>query len=496
MITEQEYKHKHSPLKHQLDIWRETKEREYYALYHEMGCGKSKIIVDTVAWLYLQGKIDTVVIVAKKGEYTNWKYNEIPEHMPADVPYQCEVYRSGLRAAEKRAIKNLADPSAGDRLRILCINVESLAMDKRKRMSTEGAKVAAGFMKTRRVGALMVVDESTCIKNHKAVRAKTVVELGRRASYRRILSGTPITRSPLDIWGQALFLDPRALHHNTFTEFRAEFAVMETQFRGVGGKDSFPTIAGYQNLTKLNKVICEFSSIKERRDCVDLPPKIYKKTAVPLTDRQADMYSQMRDEAIAELGDGTIVEAVNALGIIARLDQIACGQLRRPDDSFEIVESNRPDALVASMEQSEKRQIVWCNYRGLNEHLFDRLREEFGVKAVGRYYGGVPDDERERVVSGFQDPDAEIRYILANQASMGYGRTLTMGKVNHYYSNGYNLEHRLQSEDRTMRIGQDEPVLYNDLYTPYTVNEKIYANLREKKSLAQQVLGTRITDWI
>jgi SNF2 family DNA or RNA helicase len=487
---------KHPPLAHQAEELVVSRDAPYRGLFWEMGTGKSKVMVDTMAWLYKTGQIDVAVIVAKKGEYTNWKYNEIPEHMPADVPYQCEVYRSGLRAAEKRAIKNLADPSAGDRLRILCINVESLAMDKRKRMSTEGAKVAAGFMKTRRVGAFMVVDESTCIKNYKAMRAKTVVELGRRAGFRRVLSGTPITRSPLDMWGQALFLSPRALRFGTFTEFRAEYAVIEKQFRGAGGKDSFPTIAGYQNLDKLNRVICEFSSIKERRDCVDLPPKIYKKTAVPLTDKQAELYRQMRDEAIAELGDGTIVEAVNALGIIARLDQIACGQIKRPDGTFEIVESNRPDALVASIEQSEKRQIVWCSYRGLNEHLFDRLRDEFGTKAVGRYYGGVPDDERERVVASFQDPDAEIRYILANQSSMGYGRTLTMGKVNHYFCNGYNLEHRLQSEDRTMRIGQDEPVLYNDLYTPYSINEKIYANLREKKSLAQQVLGTRITDWI
>lgn len=484
---------KHPPLKHQAEELQVSREAIYRALFWEMGTGKSKVMVDTMAWLYKLGLIDVVVVVAKKGEYTNWKYNEIPEHMPADVPYQCEVYRSGLRMEEKRAIKRLADPSGEPRLRILCINVESLSMDKRKRMTSEGAKVAAGFLKTRKIGAMMVVDESTCIKSYKAVRSQTVVELGRRAQYRRVLSGTPVPRSPLDLWGQALFLHPGALRHRTFTEFRAEYAVIETVTRGTR---SFPTISGYQSLDKLHNVVKTFGSIKERSECVDLPPKIYKKTAVPLTDKQADLYAQMRDLAIAELGDGEIVEATNALGIISRLDQIACGQLKRDDGSFEILDSNRPDALVEAIDQTDKRQLVWCNYRGLCEHLYDRLREEFGPRAVGRYYGGVPDDEREAVVRGFQDPDSEIRMIVANQVSLGYGRTLTMGKVNHYYSNGYNLEHRLQSEDRTMRIGQDESVLYNDVYTPYTVNEKIYANLRMKLSLAQQVLGTSIRDWI
>lgn len=486
-----EFNFKHPPLKHQMEDWLRSREMYGFALWHEMGCGKSKIVVDTMGWLYQQGLIDTVLILSRKGLYANWHRTEIPEHMNPDIEYVSAVYRSGLGTDEKRAIRTVADTR--DKLRILSVNVESLRIDERKRFTSEGGKVAAGFLKTQSLGAMVVVDESTCVKSYRNTTAKAVYELAARCRYRRILTGTPVPRSPLDVWGQVLVLGKGTLHCRTFTEFRAMYAVVETVTRG---SRSFPQVTGYQRLDQLQGEIKCFGSIRERADCVDLPKKIYTKVAVSLTPQQKELYTQMRDEALMELGDGTVIEAVNALGIISRLDQVACGQVKRPDGTFEILDSDRPDTLVALMEQTDRRQIVWCSYRGLCEHLYDRLRQEFGDKAIGRYYGEVSDDERERVVRGFQDPDADVRYIVANQASMGYGLTLTRGKANWYYANGYNLEHRLQSEDRTMRIGQDEQVLYGDFYSPDTVNEKIYANLRDKKSLAQQVLGTRITDWI
>jgi SNF2 family DNA or RNA helicase len=130
------------------------------------------------------------------------------------------------------------------------------------------------------------------------------------------------------------------------------------------------------------------------------------------------------------------------------------------------------------------------------EHLYEEIRKNWGDNSVVPYYGGVKDDVRERAVREFQDPDSELRWIVANQQSLGYGRTLTRGRENHYISNGYNLEHRLQSEDRTMRLGQGESVLYNDYYSPGTVNERIYVNLRAKKNMMAEVLGTPLSQWI
>ena len=471
------------PLAHQLEEFEISKDLPRRGLFWEMGTGKSKVEVDTMAHLWMTGKIDVVIIMAKKGEYSNWKYTELPAHMPEQVPYVCELYRSAMRKAEKEAIKELVKPS--DKLRIFCVNVESMAFD--------GGKCARAISKSARKGVMAILDESTCCKTVKAARYKHVKDIFDKAKYRRILTGTPITRGPLDLWGQCNLLGPGVLGHTSFFSFKGYFALEETVYLGT---KHFKQVVGYHNLDRLNKQIKTFASIKERSECVDLPDKIYSKVVVPLTDRQQDMYDTMRDEALAIFKDGEILEATNALSIITRLDQIACGQLRKEDGTFEIIENNRVPALMERIDISGKKGIIWCNYRGLLQHIHHEISREFGPELVGQYFGGVPDAEREDTVRRFQDPDDPLRWIVANQQSMGYGRTLTRGKENYYYSNGYNLEHRLQSEDRTMRIGQDEAVSYTDFYSPETTNERVLYLLRAKRNLASEVLGTNLRDWI
>lgn len=483
MQTSSEFPFVYPPLDHQLEEWEISKDLARRGLFWEMGLGKSKLIVDTAAWLWLTDKIDVVIIMAKKGEYSNWPLVELPAHMPVEVPYEFAIFRSAMRAAEKQAIRDLVKPS--NKLRIFVVNVESMAFD--------GGKCARAIAKSARKGVMAILDESTCAKSIKAARYKHIKDIFDKAKYRRILTGTPITRSPLDLWGQCQLLGRDTLGHTNFYSFKGDYAIEETVYLG---QKHFKQVVGFRNLQRLNSQIKTFASIKERSECVDLPDKIYSKVAVPLTERQAEMYETMRDEAIAQFLDGEIIEATNALGVITRLDQIACGQLRKEDGSFEIIDNNRVEALLERIDISGKKGIIWCNYRGLLEHLVQTISKEFGPELVGRYYGGVPDQEREDYVRRFQDPDDKLRWIIANQQSMGYGRTLTRGKENYYCSNGYNLEHRLQSEDRTMRIGQDESVSYTDFFTPNTTNERVLYLLRAKRNLASEVLGTNIRDWI
>jgi SNF2 family DNA or RNA helicase len=473
----------HQPLAHQLEELEISHDLMSRALYWEMGTGKSKVIIDTAAYRYLKGELDVVVIIAKKGEYSNWKYVELPEHMPKEVPYDCAVYRSGMREPEKQAIRNLIKPS--DKLHIICVNVES--------MTSDGGKCARALVKTKKKGAMIVVDESPCVKNHKSERSKAVYDLAKYCDYRRILSGTPITRSPLDLWGQAMVLGPGILGHSNFFSFKADYVVTEKRYYGTR---VFNEVVGYQRLDRLTKQLKTYASIKERKECLDLPDKIYKKFAVEMTAIQEDLYNQMKQTASVEFGDDQIIDAVNALGVISRCDQIACGQLKREDGTFEILDNNRIPLILEDLAVDDKKGIIWCNYKGLLEHLYKRICEEYGPELVGRYYGGVPDEEREATVKGFQDPGHKLRWIVANQQSLGYGRTLTTGKKNWYASNGYNLEHRLQSEDRTMRLGQHDTVWYGDFYCPDTVNERVLQLLRTKRNLASEVLGTSIREWI
>src|SRR6266511_426806 len=298
----------YKPMKHQVEEWahRDTLAR---GLLWYPGTGKSKSAIDKMAYLWLTGKIDTVIVMAKKGEYTNWKYVEIPEHMPPEVDYVCEVYRSGLKEHEKQNIRNLVKPS--NKLRILNINAES--------MIHEGGQVARAFAKTRKLGLFFILDESTLAKSHKSARAKEVYRLAHLARYRMIMTGTFSPNSPLDVWGQSKVLGEGIMGTTSFYSFKSEYCVEEIKYFG---ERHFKQITGAKNLDRLNKKIRAFASIKERHECFDLPPKIYKKVVVPLSDEQEQMYSDMRDMAFAQFGDNTIVEAASAMEIISKMDQI------------------------------------------------------------------------------------------------------------------------------------------------------------------------------
>lgn len=494
------------PLDHQKEEWphRDDKVR---GLLWDPGVGKSKSAIDKAVYLWLTGKIDTIIVMAKKGEYTNWKYTELPEHMPngyrmvrvgddweqrpfpdsvpeeyRTIEYDCEVYRSGMKEWEKQKIRDLVKPS--NKLRILNINAESLIH--------EGGQVARVFAKSKRKGLFFILDESTLAKNHKSARSKAIYQLSSFADYSMIMTGTFSPNSPLDCWGQGLVLKKGIFGTTSFYAFKSTYCIEETQYFG---QRSFKKVVGAKNLDDLNKRLKTFASIKERADCFDLPPKIYKKIDIPLTDEQESQYVSMRDMALAEFDD-TIVEATSAMEIVSKLDQIAVGQLKLEDGSFRILKNNRVEALLSRLEDTKHKGIIWCNYRGMLEHVFESIQKEFGPDKVARYYGGVKDDEREKAVADFQSEDSSLRWIVANQQSLGYGRTLIKGRENFYLSNSHNLEHRIQSEDRTMRLGQTMSVLYNDFFTRGTVNEKIYTSLRSKKNIMAQILGTTLSDWI
>lgn len=495
------------PLQHQIEEWPHFDDN-IRGLLWEPGVGKSKSAIDKAVYLFLTGKIDTVICMAKKGEYTNWKYVELPEHMPNGkakklidfewhdtefpdtvpeeyrvVPYVCEVYKSGLKEFEKQRLRDLVKPS--NKLRILNINAESLPY--------EGGQVARAFAKSSRVGMFLILDESTLAKNHKSVRNKEIVKLRKMARYRMIMTGTFSTHTPLDAWGQALVLADGLLGTTSFYSFKSEYCQEEMQYFG---QRSFKKIVGFKNLDRLNAKIRTFASIKTRDECFDLPPKIYKKIAIPLTDEQEEHYTSMRDMALVQFKDDVIVESASAMDIISKLDQIAVGQIKLEDGSFRILSNNRVEDLLSRLEDNSSKAIIWCNYRGMLEHIYSKIQLEYGPEKVGRYFGGVKDGEREETVAAFQDPEHKLQWIVANQQSLGFGRTLTRGTENYYISNNHSLELRIQSEDRTMRLGQSKSVLYNDYFSPGTVNERIYANLRSRKEMMSEILGTPLKDWI
>jgi len=191
-----------------------------------------------------------------------------------------------------------------------------------------------------------------------------------------------------------------------------------------------------------------------------------------------------------------MVSTVNALTQLMRLHQIVCGHVKLDDDRVVEVLSNRIQELLSVIEEASDKVIIWANYRHDIDAIKLALQKEYGMNAVGTYYGDTDDDERARVVKEFQDPDSELRFFVGNPRTGGYGLTLTAADTVVYFSNSFDLEVRLQSEDRAHRIGQTRSVTYVDLMSPGTVDEKIVKALRDKIDIANEVLGEEIKAWL
>ena len=475
-----------TPYEHQMKLFDARKEEAKWAHFWEMGTGKSWMICHEMAWAFVNGEIDCAVVMAKKGEYTNWGLFLIPDLLPQNIQREVVIFDAAAWSLgrQREQLESLFTWKPGV-LRILVVNVES--------MPYRLPEVLDAFYDTSRKGVFMAVDESTCIKTYDAKRSKESYVWGHKSRIKRIMTGTPVTQSPMDLWGQSIFLGKGILGFSSFFSFRNTFCEFEQVH--MGPKRTFKKLARYKNLDRLEGILSSFSDQVYKEDCLDLPDKVYKKHAVRMTPKQQQLYNQMRDEALLEI-EGHEVEVTTVLAQVTKLHQIACGQLKVGENEYVSIENNRLDALVEILEDFPGKAIIWANYRQTLADVIATLREKFGPGAVVGYYGGVSAEDREYAVRAFQDPNSPVRFFVANAQSAGYGITLTAATLCIYYSNGYNLEHRLQSEDRAHRIGQTSKVTYVDMYTPDTVDERIMEVLRNKKSLAHEVLGSNPREWI
>ena len=477
-----EYAYRTEPYQHQRDAFEQSAERSNYAYFMEMGCGKSKVLIDNAAYLFEAGRITTLVIVAPKGVYRNWVLKEIPAHMPERVPLCVATWRSGPNKAQKQELMDALNYHDG--LRVLVVNVEAFVSDKCVRYVHE-------FMDKEDV--LFAVDESTTIKNHKAKRTKVVTRLAQSCKYRRILTGSPVTQSPMDLFSQCGFLDPDLLGYDNFYAFQARYAIMKRMNMGA---HSFNHIVGYRNMDELSLTIKGFSSRVLKKDCLDLPPKTYTIRNVTLDPEQARQYESMRRSAMVIMNDDAIF-ATEAMTQLLRLQQILCGYLPIDDEGTLVdIPTRRLDALMDTIEETSGKIIIWARFRKDIQRIEEALAKKYGYSSVGSYYGDTNEDAREELVRNFSDSDHETRFFVGNPQTAGYGLTLTSAHTVIYYSNDFNLETRVQSEDRCHRIGQNHPVTYIDLVAEGTVDEHIVKALRNKIQLAGAALGEEMRQWL
>ena len=478
------YKFKTKPYEHQLKALEKSWASDTYALFMEMGTGKSKVLVDNIAILYDRGAIKGALIIAPKGVYKNWDQIEFPVHLPDHVEHTKVLWEPTITKKKQMELDTLFDDK-GD-LKILIMNVEAFS-------TTKGLDFARSFLNIFLGRALIGVDESTTIKNPTAKRTKNILKLADQAKYRRILTGSPVTKSPLDLFSQCEFLDPYHLGHASYYSFRARYANIVK--RNFGGRQ-VQLVVSYRRLDELADILDKFSYRVLKEDCLDLPEKVFTKRLIELTPEQDKAYKQMKQMALAMLDNGEVMTTVNVMTQLMRLHQITCGHFKADDGTTTALKNNRIDALMQLLEETEGKVIIWANYREDIKNIVAALKKAYGEASTVEYHGGVDATLRQDNIALFQEKNGPTRYFVGNTQTGGYGITLTAANTVVYYSNNYDLEKRLQSEDRAHRIGQTGSVTYVDLIAEKTIDEKIVKALRKKINLANEIMGEDIKDWI
>ena len=474
------YKFKMKPYAHQLTALEKSWNKENYAYFMEMGTGKTKVLIDNLAMLYDKGKIDGALIVAPKGVVKTWYEQELPTHLPDHIENVSVLWQPNITKTQQEKLDSLFEIDSA--MHILVMNVEALSTEK-------GVKFATKFINSHKT--LMAIDESTTIKTPTARRTKNIIKIGLNAKYKRIMTGSPITKNPLDLYTQCEFLDPWLLDFSSYYAFRNRYAEMKTMH--IHGR-SIQVVDKFQNLGELSDTVKEFSYRVLKEDCLDLPPKVFIKRHITLTSDQKKVYEQMKQQAIAHL-NGKVTTTMTVLTQLMRLHQITCGYVAADDGTTQQVESNRLNELMSILEDTEGKVIIWANYQLSVGEIIQKIIKVYGPDSYVHYYGLTPQEDRQDFIRKFQN-DPKCRFIIGTPQTGGYGITLTEANTVVYYSNGYDLEKRLQSEDRAHRIGQKKTVTYIDLIAEDTIDEKIVEALRKKIDIASQVMGEELKDWI
>lgn len=513
------YEFKLDPYEHQKAALRALWNKEYGAELMDMGTGKSKVLIDNVGILYEQGDIWALLLIAPKGVYRNWSEIEIPKHLPDRIPVRTAYWKSAPNKKEQQALDDIVTvPFNG--LNVLVMNIDAITVTKRSSKGFDMAEKFLSFYSERDINgritekrALMAIDESTCIKNISAKRTKAAINLGKMARCRRILTGLPVTKWPLDLYAQCAFLGEGLLGHKSYFTFKMEFAIervirtivktVTVRGRPVQKKIQQKAVVGFKNIDKLQKRLESFSYRIMKEDCLDLPAKVYMTRNIELTKEQKKIYKDMREDCLADC-DGQIVSATNIIVKILRLHQIACGHVTYDTGVSEDLPNHRISELLNVLDETNGKVIIWAAYRRDIQKIAFEIKNatnqdgelKYGEDSVVSFYGDTRDEDRVAAVNEFQDPNSPVRFFVGNPSTGGFGLTLTEAKTVIYFSNTYNLEHRLQSEDRAHRVGQDSNVTYIDFVCPDTVDEKILKALKQKKDLAHEVVGDDPKDWL
>ena len=471
------YPYKTNPYEHQRNALNQSAEKTQWAYFMEMGTGKTKVTIDNMAYLFLQRKIMAALVIAPKSVYTNWE-SEIETHMPDVIKYK--TYKWNIdKPRDYHQLSKLKD------LKIFLINVEALS-------TKRGFDACVDYLRENKLN-FVVLDESTTIKNRSAKRTKNILALQRLSHMRRILTGSPITKSPLDLYTQCQFLSPELLGFSSYLAFRNRYAEMTDIPVGSGRFISVPKY--YKRLEELEQKLKQFATRIRKDQCLDLKPKVRQKRYIELEGESKKIYEKLRTNALAIVEDSTISFS-NKLTEIIKLHQVCNGFTKNDDGEILTLHKSKINALDEILEETDGKVIVWANYLYNIHEIIKFLEDKYGKESVVSIYGDINVQKRKEAVDRIQT-DSKTRFLVGNPTTGGFGLTLTAVNTVIYYSNNYNLEVRMQSEDRAHRMGQKGTVVYIDIVAKNTLDEAIMKSLTSKGQIAAKTLGEEnLRSWL
>ena len=511
---------KTKPRSQQLKALELSKGMEAFGYFMTMRTGKTKVTFDDAARAWRDGLIDTLLVVAPNGVQRQWIGEDGAEKHCA-VPYKAAYYSGGLGAKAKRAFGELlARPNDGSYLKILTLNIESCA-------NTSGQKLLN--LAVRHNKCFGGVDESTRIKTHNAAVSKFLHKLGPMCKMRRILNGTPITQSPLDLYSQFMFLDPKIIGMTTFTSFRNRYAVVQRSLKYEGerkfrahcakrgidpktvnvnkltyqqlakagikpGKDLYDNVVDYKNIDELERKVAPYVYRLARKDVEGLPPIVPYVRDVEMRADQKRIYKELEEKACAHLGiaptdllaffmDENKVEASNGLTKLLKAQQVLGGHVKNSEGELQYIQHNRIKILHDILDEVEGKVIIWARFQPEIQEIVTALRSKYGHAAVAEFHGKIPHAARDAYKYNFQTSPETI-YLVGQAQAGGVGQTFDAADTVINYSNDYSLYVRLQSMERATAFGKKQIALI-DMVCPGTVDEKILKALKIKEKRAE-----------
>lgn len=452
-------------------------DRTAFALLMAMRTGKTKVALDDFGMMELAGKVSDLLVIAPAGVYRTWEV-AVKDHVSDDLQARLltHVWMAGKAKAAIPFINSLSRP------RLLLMNVEALSR------AGDARALAIKFVKQR--SAVIIIDESTVIKNPSAKRTKFInTELAPFASHRRILSGLVTPRSPLDLFSQFEFLDRNILGFQSYYAFRRRYTI--PRIINVGGRriEIFDQIAPGA-AEELHALINDHSFRIPFRP--NIPPT-YSIREVNLTDEQKRTYEELKDYATTQLANGSHVTSTIVISQMLRLHQILCGHVKDEMGVEHEIPEHRTTELIELLEDYDGKAVIWCSYDADIRKVSEVLKKHFNVN-VARFWGGNL-NTREMEEQQFKTRN-DTPYMVATPDAGGRGRTWDVADLVIYYSSKNNLEHRDQSEQRVQGVDKKRPVDYVDLIVPDTVEMKFLEALRNKIDMAQIINGDNYKEWL